>query len=175
METTHHTELRHGRGSDRTRLLEILDKHHYAMLVTKDVDGGPRARPMAILSVERPGRIWFASRVHAGKVDELAVDHAAGVTLQDDSTFVSMTGTAEVSRDPAKANELWSARLLPWFPRGVEDPELVLVRFEPREAELWHTGARDVVRYLFEVAKAAAKGEPIEEAKVEHVKLSMRW
>jgi hypothetical protein len=50
---------------------------------------------------------------------------------------VSLSGRATLVRDAAKASELWSPLYREWFPKGLEDPELALLRIEVTRAEYW--------------------------------------
>lgn len=158
---------------ERAQLFDAIDEFRYAMLMTNDPQGAPRGRPMAIVSVEPSGRMWFASRDQTGKVFELAKDHAAGVVMQSSSAFVSLTGEANAEHDGERVKRLWKPILEPWFPDGPEDPELTLIRFDPREAEVWKTGAREALAFMFEAARAIAKGQPIEAPETGHAHLSL--
>ena len=40
--------------------------------------------------------------------------------------------------------ELWNGKLQSWFNKGSDDPELVLLRVELFEAELWQSGERSM-------------------------------
>ena len=57
-----------------------------------------------------------------------------------------------------KARQLWSDSYKAWFPGGVEDPELLLIRVHAEEAEYFDTRGLKGLRYLFEAAKARARG-----------------
>ncbi len=46
-------------------------------------------------------------------------------------------GTAELVRDLDKARELWNPDLETWFPRGLDDPDLALLRVTVTRAECW--------------------------------------
>ena len=44
--------------------------------------------------------------------------------------YMSVTGTATVLQDPAKAAELWDAAVRSWFPDGPADPEVAVIKVE---------------------------------------------
>jgi general stress protein 26 len=159
--------------SDREMLFSAIDEFSAAMLTTQDSNGAPRARPMSILAREPGGRLWFASREQTGKVNEIAMDSDAGVIMQSDDAFVSMTGTCSLLRDADKAEELWKPQLKPWFPDGPRDPALTLIRFDPTEAEVWRSDARTAIPYAFEAVKAAAKGEKMDPPSKSHAEVSL--
>jgi general stress protein 26 len=113
-----------------------------AMLVTRAGDGTLRARPMATPDVEEEnfdGTLWFFTADHSSKVLELAQSPEVGLVYTDSSghRYVSLSGRAEVVRDDERARRLWSPLYREWLPKGLEDPELVLLKVEVTRAEYW--------------------------------------
>jgi general stress protein 26 len=51
--------------------------------------------------------------------------------------FACLSGTISVNDDRAMIDKLWSRQAEAWFPGGKGDPELVLIRFDIDDAELW--------------------------------------
>src|SRR4051812_29611151 len=96
----------------RGELVELLSDFRTAILVTSR-EGLPRARPLAIMRVERTGVVWFATADHSPKAAELAIDPNVAVICHRsrDEAWVSITGRADLVRDPAKAKELWCASM----------------------------------------------------------------
>jgi len=60
-------------------------------------------------------------------------------------------------RDAARARELWSPAAKAYFPRGPEDPNLVLIRVEVDQAEYWD-GPHTTVGQVIAFAKALMSG-----------------
>jgi general stress protein 26 len=138
---------------------DLLVKFETAMLVTHTEDGNLRARPMAVAQVEEHCTIWFLSLHESGKVHELEIDPRVAVTCQkDSSTYLSLTGRATLSRERSKIEELWKEPYKVWFPRGKNDPDLILIGIQPAEGEYWDQGGVNKLKYLFEAAKAYSTG-----------------
>lgn len=93
----------------QVKFRELLDEFGLAMLVTRTPDGQLRGRPMALAEVEPDGTLWFATYRHSAKVDELATDPHAAVTMQSKTKFVSLSGTATPVEDRERAARLWKA------------------------------------------------------------------
>jgi general stress protein 26 len=55
----------------------------------------------------------------------------------DKQHYVSASGIAELVDDPAKAKELWHDAYKTWFPKGLDDPDLVLLKVKVEKAEYW--------------------------------------
>ena len=70
-----------------------------------------------------------------------------------------MSGTAAVVEDMAKKQQLWSKMAEAWFPGGVDDPDLALVRVRITHANYWDVKESKIVQ-LYEMAKAAITGKP---------------
>jgi general stress protein 26 len=51
--------------------------------------------------------------------------------------FACLAGTVRVDNDRAMIDKLWSRPVEAWFPGGKDDPDLRLLRFDIRDAELW--------------------------------------
>lgn len=138
---------------------DLLVRFETAMFVTHTPAGDLRARPMAIARVEENCRVWFFSSVDSGKVHEIETDTHVNVVCQKErDIYLSLSGTATLTRDRAKIDDLWKETYKVWFPKGKDDPELVLVSVEPEEGEFWDEEGFKKIKYLFEAAKALATG-----------------
>ena len=72
--------------------------------------------------------------------------------------------------DKQKIEELWSPVVKAWFPKGVDDPTLSLLKVETNEASYWDGKSNKFVVF-FNIIKAIAKGERHNDAEVGHLKL----
>lgn len=119
-----------------------------------EVDG--RLFPMSPnVSDEDDGVIWFltahgtdaAKAAQAGKTIRFAFcDTGSGL-------HGSVKGTAAVSNNKEKLDEIWSFVAASWYEDGKEDPDLVLVQFTPKEGEIWLSPESGAM-FLFETIKA---------------------
>lgn len=128
------------------------------MLVTRNPDGSLRGRPMALAEAQPDGTLWFATDRHSGKVDELERDGHVAVTMQSNTRFVSLSGTAVVVDDRAKLAQLWKVEWKVWFPGGVDAPSLVLLRVDGTVGEYWDNSGTSGLKYLIEAGKALVAG-----------------
>ena len=144
--------------SPDVKLRELLEEFGLAMLVTRTPEGRLRARPMALAAVEADGALWFATDRHSGKVEELAHDSHAAVTMQSKTKFVSLSGTATTVDDKAKAAKLWKAEWKVWFPGGQDDPNLILLKLDGHTGEYWDNSGTSGIKYLIEAGKALLTG-----------------
>src|SRR5262245_34799711 len=91
------------------RLGSMISTIRIAMLTTVTDDGAFRSRPITTHGARFDGDLWFFTRVDAAKLDQLGQHRRVGVSYASpaDNIYVSLSGTARISMDPAKARELW--------------------------------------------------------------------
>lgn len=140
--------------------LELLHEFETATLITRSRAGRLHGRPMSIAQVEKDGTMWFITDIESPKLQEIVDDSRAMVSMQNDKQYVAVNGNVEVVRDEAKTRELWKEQYRVWF-KGEDDPELVLLRFSPFDAEYWDNAGTSGLRYAFKAAKAYLEGEQI--------------
>jgi general stress protein 26 len=147
--------------TEMQKIHDLIEKFDTAMLVTHGRDGFERARPMAIAHVEPNGSIWFFTGRVSEKVREILVDDEVLLVMQKDhSLYLSLSGHATLVDNSAKAAELWREAYKTWFPGGVNDPNLLLVRVSANLVEYWDNTGLNGIKYLFESAKAYVQGVP---------------
>jgi general stress protein 26 len=144
------------------KLRELTEGIDFCMLTTID-DGSLRSRPMSTQEFDENGDLWFFTSDQTHKIDEIGRDSHVNVAYSkpSDSTYVSISGTAEVVKDKAKMEELWSPILKAWFPDGLGDPCLALLKINVDKAEYWETTSGKLVQ-LFGFVKALATGQSAE-------------
>jgi general stress protein 26 len=131
MPAPHYNEIR--------KLGELIQDIRTCMLTTVDEDGYPHSRPMVTQQIEFDGDLWFFSGKSTHKSAEVARKQKVCVSFADidKQHYVSASGTAELVDDRAKAKELWHDAYKPWFPKGLDDPDLVLLKVKVDKAEYW--------------------------------------
>jgi PPOX class probable F420-dependent enzyme len=146
--------------TDIEKLRDLIKGIRVAMLTTVDEDGSLRSRPMATQKDDFEGELWFFTGADTAKTGEIARDQRVNLSYADpdDERYVSLSGTAELVRDRAKAKELWNPFLKAWFPQGVDDPNLVLLRVSVDKAEYWDSPSSKMVQ-LAGFLKAMATGK----------------
>ncbi len=120
------------------KLKGLTEKIDFAMLTT--IAGGKfRSRPMSTQEFDEQGNLWFFTSDETHKVDEIEADNRVSVAYSqpDDNVYVSVFGHAAIVKDRAKIEELWSPILKAWFPEGLDDPTLCLLKITVAEAEYW--------------------------------------
>ena len=142
------------------KLGAMIKDIEFAMLTTAEPDGTLRSRPMATQQVEFDGVLWFFTHAHAPKVEEIEREHHVNLSYAkpEDQRYVSVSGLARLVRDRKKAEELWNPAYKAWFPKGLDDPELALLKVNVTQAEYWDSSSSAIV-HLVGFVKAVATGQ----------------
>ncbi|WP_162497422.1 pyridoxamine 5'-phosphate oxidase family protein [Roseovarius dicentrarchi] len=116
---------------------------------------GTDPRPMAHHARRDDGALWFLT---ADSTD-IGRDAAAGKAARyqvvggDAKIYAVVDGTLSVETDRAKLEEIWSPMDNAWFEDGKDDPDVRLVRFTPKSAEVWASDG--TAKALYDMATSA--------------------
>jgi general stress protein 26 len=142
------------------KVAELIKDIKVAMMTTEAEDGLLHSRPMATQKTEFDGTLWFFTGLSTGKVSEIDWNPEVNLSYAEpsDTRYVSVSGTAELVDDRAKITELWSDIYKAWFPQGIDDPDLCLMKVDVTFAEYWDVPSGKMVQ-AFGFLKALATGE----------------
>jgi general stress protein 26 len=131
-----------------------------AMMTTEAEDGLLHSRPMATQKTEFDGTLWFFTGQSTGKVSEIDWNPEVNLSYAQpsDTRYVSISGSAEIVDDRAKMAELWNDIYKAWFPQGLDEPDLCLLRVEVTFAEYWDVPSGKMVQ-VFGFLKALGTGK----------------
>lgn len=151
-------------SEDREQLWELIKDIRFAMFTTRHPSNGHlHARPMTTQNrqLDEDDRLWFFMSRSGDSVDDLGREPTVNVSYADPGkdSYVSVSGTATVSDDRAKAHELWNKATEAWFPGGVDDPDVALVEVRITHAHYWNVKENKLTQF-FKIARAAATGKP---------------
>ena len=149
------------RREDVEKLVELIKDLGVAMMTTVEPDGTLRSRPMHThLDGDFDGALWFFTKEHSGKVFELDNDRHVNLSYAcpKSQKYVSVSGRGRLVQDRARAERLWTPAYKAWFPQGLGDPELALLRVECDKGEYWDTASSTVVHAVGYI-KASLTGD----------------
>ena len=146
----------------RTTLWSLIKDIRFAMFTTRHADGQLQSRPMTTQnsSLDEDSNLWFFMSRRGDAVADLSAEPVVNVSYAepDKDCYVSVSGTASVVEDTAKKQQLWTKLAEAWFPGGVSDPDLALVRVRIADANYWNVKESKIVQ-LYRIAKAAITGK----------------
>ncbi|HRH45105.1 MAG TPA: pyridoxamine 5'-phosphate oxidase family protein [Pyrinomonadaceae bacterium] len=142
-----------------SKLKELIEGIDFAMLTTLK-GNRMHSRPMSTQKFEFDGDLWFFTSDQTAKVEEIEKDNRVNVSYSqpDENTYVSVSGTASLVKDRAKIEELWNPIYKAWFPKGLDDPSLALLKVTIEEAEYWDAPNSTFVQ-IYGFVKALVTGQ----------------
>jgi general stress protein 26 len=151
------------RENDLEKLREMVKDIDFCMLTTIDEGGALHSRPMSSNGdIDADGDIWFFTKASSHKVSEIAKLPKVNVSFADpdNQRYISVSGTAQLVRDPARIDELWRPEFKIWFPEGKDDPEIALLRVNLEKAEYWDSPSSTIGYALSFVSSLVTGKEP---------------
>ena len=144
------------------KLRQLLKDFPIAFMVT--VSGGDvTARPIGVVGDHAAfdGTLWFITDKRSRKVR--AIESGATTTLlfqnDKDGTYLQLSGRAAIVDDAAKLKALYTALQRTWFPKGLDDPDITLVRFDVDAGNYWDKHD-SLVKLAVAFVKAVVTGAP---------------
>jgi general stress protein 26 len=148
-----------GMSDEQALLWERVADQRVAMLTTVDEDGALRSRPMWTQGDRFDGTLWFFISKEAPASSAVARESRVCLSYSapDADLYVSVVGRGELVEDKPRAKELWNVYAEAWFPAGVDDPRLRLLRIDVEEAEIWEDKKPKLLQFA-EVVLGAVTG-----------------
>ena len=161
------------KNQHRVKLVEMVKDVRICMLITNEKNADNiSGRPMGISKIDEDGTMWFFTKASSYKVDEIEESKKVSIAITNESSnnYLMIHGTATLVNDKTKMKELWSAIMKAWFPLGLDDPDMTLIKVTPNEVNYWDSSSSKMV-VLFNMLKAIVTGKEYSEG--EHGKIDL--
>jgi general stress protein 26 len=145
---------------DLTKLFDKIKAVRIAMLTTLDEQHRLHSRPMYTQNPEPDGSLLFLTDADSAKIYEVRKDSHVNLSYASpaDNVYASVTGRASAYRDQAKIDQLWSEPLRGWFPKGKDDPNIMILKVEIDKGEYWDSPS-SLLTQAYAYVRALATGE----------------
>ncbi|MDF1606920.1 pyridoxamine 5'-phosphate oxidase family protein [Hoeflea sp. YIM 152468] len=154
------TDLTKTRNEPIEQLFDILDDTHAVMIGLDRTGDG--MQPMAPQVDEEKRGIWFFAKRDSDMGGTVVRHPASRANISlvgpDHNYHAYITGTMSEEPETARIEEFWSPVVAAWFEGGKDDPNLILMRFDPAEADIWASSG-SVIRFAWEIAMANMSGD----------------
>ena len=129
------------------KLGEMIQGIPVAMLTTVTERGWLRGRPMVAQAEPFDGTLWFLSEAGSRKARDVRDRQQVNLCYVSGARdrYVSVSGLATLVVDPQRVAAMWSSTYAEWFPRGLADPDLLLIKVQVEEAEYWDATAHRMI------------------------------
>ncbi|MGN6646570.1 MAG: pyridoxamine 5'-phosphate oxidase family protein [Cytophaga sp.] len=155
------------------KLVELVKDVKTCMLITiekyTDILSG---RPMSIADIEKDGTMWFFTKTTSEKIDAIEQNKQISLAIvnENKNIYLMINGRAELSYNYTKMKDLWSPVMKAWFPQGLEDPDMILIKVIPEDVSYWDSSASKMI-VLLNMVKALVTGKEYNEGR--HGKISI--
>lgn len=143
--------------SDLDRFDGLVTDITIAMMTTRRRDGHLRARALANQKRAPGADLWFVMSSDSDELDDVRHDPHVNLSYYDVGSrqWVSVSGTATLSRDPARIRDLYQPGWRAWFPEEgdtrhgtPDDPRIVLIGVTVHVAEFLEVNRPRPVLFL---------------------------
>ena len=136
--------------NDMKKLRELVHEIKTCMMTTLDGEGRPHSRPMYTQQLEADRELWYLTSRASLKVAELGHDQHVNLSFSDPThnRYLSISGTATTLKDREKLKGLWNVFYKAWWPEGMDDPDIVLMKVTLETAEYWESPGTAIVHAL---------------------------
>jgi general stress protein 26 len=145
----------------KNTLWKKIENVRVGMFTSIDEEGKLQSRPMTNQQVDAEGLLWFFVSDQAALAKQITKKPSVNVSFSQpsDSLYVSVAGDAELVQDKEVINDKWNPIVGAWFPDGVDDPHVALIKVRISSAEYWDSDKSQMTQ-LFLMAKAAITKTP---------------
>jgi general stress protein 26 len=142
------------------KFVKLVNDVNVCMFITNNRNEN-HTRPMATIEVEENGTLWFFTDVRSIKVEKVTADPMAHLVYAHPGkeSYLDVWGQGSVVTDKQALKDKWSPLVKAWFPNGVDDPNLALLKVTPQEVYYWNAEAGRMVSFL-KIIAGAITGKP---------------
>ena len=143
---------------------DLVKDVNICMFTTLDENNNLSSRPMFTSSVDEDGNVWFFTNEFSEKINEVSKDNLVHLIYSHPvkNIYVDVKGICSLIIDRKKMEELWNAELKNWFPEGLEDPKICLIKVATVQASFWNQSTSKM-GLLFQMIRSIAKGDQYKE------------
>lgn len=129
------------------KLKDVIEDIKTCMFTTTDELCNVFSRPMFTVKVDNECQLWFFTNEHSDKVQDISPEKQVTLVYAHPgkNAYMNVYGSCKRIQDQEKMKELWNPTLKAWFPQGVEDPSVCLLKITVNEASYWDNSTNDMI------------------------------
>ncbi len=150
----------------------MINDVQVCMFTTVDERGKVSSRPMATVHVDEENNIWFFTNEFSEKIQEVSKDNQVNLIYAHPgkNTYLNISGICRIVIDKRTMKAHWNPLMKAWFPGGLDDPKLCMLKVLTEEASYWNNSSSKMVVFAG-MFKAIVKGEQYKEGETGTLKL----
>jgi len=101
------------------------------------INNVPSCRIMEVQKAGEDLTLWFVTHKSSPKVDHIKKGSEVCIVAHKEHAHmdIRLTGKCEVLTDMGTKKTVWHEKLSPFFKKGIDDPDLAVLKFTPKKAE----------------------------------------
>lgn len=139
------------------KIKELIDTAKTGFLSTQASSSSSQGtRPMTVQEVDDSGTLWFLIANDSHTYEDISSEPDVKLYFQGSahSDFLYLEGSAVLSADKDKIQELWNPVLKTWFTEGENDPRIAIIKVYPTAGYYWDNKHGNAIAALKMVAGA---------------------
>lgn len=124
---------------------ELMAKSEVITLASINEEGFPRICAMANVRPEGIKTIWMATGTNSKKTGHFKNNPKASVCCHAGCDSLTLLGNVSVISDQEVKHSLWQDWFIDHFPKGKDDPDYCVLKFETKEATIYVEGIFETV------------------------------
>lgn len=136
---------------------EIMKDTRIAVLTYVDDQDRLVSTPMGTQDFADPSTVWFITEVDSDKAVAIRERPQVNVSYSSKAGWISLAGTARVTQDRAKLEELWDASASAFMKGGPDAPNAGLLEIHADTAEYWESPGK--IAMVVQMVKGVATDE----------------
>ena len=116
----------------RAKIEKLMSNVSTVFLATNGSHGHPNVRAMMPVRVDETNAVWFTTTLESSKLIELVKNDKAAVYGYSPNTMAEfrLWGNVTILDDPESRKHIWADELKKYYPGGVDDPSMRVLRFD---------------------------------------------
>lgn len=133
----------------RTKIKEIVERIHFAMMATNLGTKPMHIIPMYTKKIDKDGNLWFLSKNDSEHNTNIHQDSDVQLIYSDpgNAQYLSLFGNAVISNDATIIQELYADLDSNWFD-GLNDPSITAICVAPSQAYYWDTKTNKFIDFI---------------------------
>lgn len=143
---------------EAVKKMQDLGKDEVCLFCTFGEEEDLEFRPMSTQAIDDNGHFWFFSDRRSHKDEQIDEYNKVYLLYSNPGkqNYMCIEGSAIVSRDQAKVDELWNPAAKAWFKDGKDDPYISVIEVTPHKAHYWDTKHGKMISFLKILASAVS-------------------
>jgi general stress protein 26 len=131
------------------KLGSLIKGIKFAMVSTVDAEENLHSCPLTTQQIDFDGDLWFIVGRNSEVFANLQADARVNVSYSSEkAVYVSASGHSQVVEDREMLEKLWNPAYKIWFEKGIDDPNIALLKIAVDKAEYWEAPSFAVTRML---------------------------